>query len=73
MLIENLKRLAFFLLLGAILTATFSISLYEILSILFILTTAVTMVVGRDARVFGGRWTLTRVVEWLMRTFFYSR
>ncbi len=58
MLIENLKRLAFYSLLAAVASMAFSISLFEITAAVFVISTAWTLCLERDASVFRGKWML---------------
>ena len=58
MLIENLKRIAFYSLAGVILSLSFSISLYEVTSVIFVLSAAAAMILSRDTRLLKSRWMI---------------
>lgn len=58
MLIENLKRIAFYSLGGVLLSLSFSISLYEIFSVIFVLSAVSAMVLSRDTRILRSRWMI---------------
>ncbi len=58
MLTDKLKILAFWLLLASIFTITFSISLYEITSVAFVLVSLAAMATDRGTPALKGRWML---------------
>ena len=56
MLIDFLKRTAFYSLLATVLALSFSITLYEAASVVFVVAAFSAMILERDARLLRGRW-----------------
>ena len=54
---------------GALFTVTFSISLYEIISILFVVVTMTAMIFDHDRRALKGRWMIFLTVYFIANVF----